>query len=127
MQAKLVTDEYDPLKAKRALRMLLINRSNEFREIAYAMGYPIHIDKEWEEFILRFCLEFDGCFKMWSSGEDQNAHNQIHKCMIMMRQIARGKSNITRLQSFKMWQWHSRGFQDNIQQAQIISENKYSY
>ena len=94
MRAKLVTGEYDPFKVRYALDRLLINRSNEFREIAYSIGYPI-THPRWEEFILRFCLEFDDCFKMWSDKEDNFDHNKVHKCMTMMRQMAIGKANMT--------------------------------
>jgi len=94
MQAKLVTDEYDSSKVRYSLDRLLINRSNEFREIAHAIGYPV-TQQHWEEFILRFCLEFDDCFKMWSDKEDHVNHNKVHKCMTMMRQIAVGKQNMT--------------------------------
>ncbi len=94
MQAKLVTSEYNPFKVRRSLDRLLINRSNEFREIAHAIGYPV-THQHWEEFILRFCLEFDDCFKMWSDKEDNVDHNRVHKCMTMMRQIAVRKQNMT--------------------------------
>ncbi|MDE1862153.1 MAG: hypothetical protein KGI33_04495 [Thaumarchaeota archaeon] len=94
MNAKLVTGEYDPANVRYALDRLLINRSNEFREIAYAIGYPV-TQQCWEEFILRFCLEFDDCFKMWSDRNDNADHNKVHKCMTMMRQIAVGKQNMT--------------------------------
>lgn len=94
MSARLVTGEYEPSKVKYALDRLLINRSNEFREIAHTLGYPI-VNEGWEEFILRFCLEFDDCFRMWSDQEDHSDHNRVHKCMTMMRQISIGKPNMT--------------------------------
>ncbi|HJU14131.1 MAG TPA: hypothetical protein VJ792_06695 [Candidatus Nitrosotalea sp.] len=94
MKAKLVTGDYDPTKVRYALDRLLINRSNEFREIAYAIGYPAS-QPRWEEFILRFCLEFDDCFKMWSDKEGNFDHNKVHKCMTMMRQMSVGKQNMT--------------------------------
>lgn len=94
MQSKTFTNGYDLYKAKYALNRLLINRSNEFHEIARAIGYPT-VQKDWEELILRFCLEFNGCFEMWSDKDDYSNHNKVHKCMTMMRQIAIGKSNMT--------------------------------
>jgi hypothetical protein len=42
--------------------MLLIDRSNEFRELAKGIVYPTS-GKNWELVILNFCLEFSGCFK----------------------------------------------------------------
>lgn len=88
-------------KAKRSLDMLLIDRSNEFHELASAIGYSTKYNN-WEEFILRFCLEFDDCFEMWSEKESDADHNRIHKCMTIMRQIGHGSSNIehvTKLQN----------------------------
>jgi|SRR5579883_1302243 len=83
-------------KAKRALDMLLIDRSNEFRELASAIGYSTKFDN-WEEFILRFCLEFEDCFSMWSENQEDGDHNKIHKCMTIMSQIGHGKSSIEQM------------------------------
>ncbi|MEO9307932.1 conserved hypothetical protein [Nitrosotalea sinensis] len=83
-------------KAKRALDMLLIDRSNEFRELASAIGYSTKFDN-WEEFILRFCLEFEDCFSMWSEKQEDGDHNKIHKCMTIMSQIGHGKSSIEQM------------------------------
>ena len=88
-------------KTKRSLDMLLIDRSNEFHELASAIGYSTKYSN-WEEFILKFCLEFDNCFEMWSEKKDDGDHNRIHKCMTIMRQIGNGSSNImhvTKLQN----------------------------
>jgi hypothetical protein len=74
------------VKAKRSLDMLLIDRSNEFHELASAIGYSTTYNN-WEEFILRFCLEFDDCFNMWSEKYNLGDHNKIHKCMTIMRQM----------------------------------------
>lgn len=88
-------------KTKRSLDMILIDRSNEFHEIADAIGYST-THSNWEEFVLRFCLEFDNCFTMWSEKDDLGDHNNIHKCMTIMRQIGQRSSNIvhvTKLQN----------------------------
>ncbi len=74
--------------------MLLIDRQNEFRELANAIGYPMKYE-DWEEAILRFSLEFDDCFKMWST--DTTDHGKIHKAISLMRQMSFGKSNITQV------------------------------
>lgn len=87
---------YDSIKTKRSLDMLLVDRSNEFIELANAIGYSTSFNN-WKEFILRFCLEFNDCFNMWTEKEDHGNHNKIHKCMTVMRQIANGKSNITQV------------------------------
>lgn len=72
--------------------MLFLDRQNEFRELANAIGYSTKFDG-WKEFILRFCIEFDDCFKMWSI--DENDHSKIYKATTLMRQISYRKSNMT--------------------------------
>ena len=84
------------IKLKRSLGMLLTDRSNEFHELASAIGYSTTYNN-WEEFILRFCLEFDDCFNMWSEKDNLGDHNKIHKCMTIMRQIAQGRTNIVQV------------------------------
>ena len=87
-------DSYDQKKADKALKMLYADKSNEFRELAIATGYPVG-GSEWEKIILNFCLDFDDCFKAWSDEGTPSTHNKVHKCMTMMRQLARGKTNMT--------------------------------
>ena len=87
-------DNYDRKSAEKALKMLLIDRSNEFRELAHGIGYPT-TTKDWEKIVLNFCLDFNDCFKVWSDVETSADHNKIHKCMTQMRQLAGGKSNMT--------------------------------
>ncbi len=96
MQGSSALDNYDARKAERALKMLLIDRSNEFRELARGIGYPT-TSKDWELIILNFCLDFDDCFKAWSNEGNASDHNQVHKCNTMMRQMGIGKSNMTEL------------------------------
>jgi len=101
MQGSSALDNYDATIAKKSIQMLLIDRSNEFRELAHGMGYPTNT-KDWETIILNFCLDFNDCFKMWSDINIPPDHNQVHKCMTQMRQIAMGKSNmveVTKLQN----------------------------
>lgn len=101
MQGSSALDNYDTAIAKKSLQMLLIDRSNEFRELAHGMGYPTNT-KDWEVIILNFCLDFNDCFKVWSNQNNTPDHNQVHKCMTQMRQIAMGKTNmveVTKLQN----------------------------
>ena len=87
---------YDATLAKKALHMLLIDRSNEFRELAKGIGFPT-TEKNWQDIILRFSLDFVECFKMWSRKNSDYDHNEIHRCMSIMQQLASGKSNINQL------------------------------
>jgi hypothetical protein len=93
MQGSSALDQYDLRKAHKSLQMLLIDRSNEFRILAQGIGYPINT-KDWELIVLNFCLDYVDCFHTWSADEPPD-HYHIHKCMTQMRQIARGKSNMT--------------------------------
>ncbi|MGI0086978.1 MAG: hypothetical protein ACREBI_03320 [Nitrosotalea sp.] len=93
MQGSSALDNYDLKKAHQALKMLLIDRSNEFRIMARGIGYPI-TTKDWELIILNFCLDYIDCFHTWIA-DDPPDHHHIHKCMTQMRQMARGKSNMT--------------------------------
>ncbi|CUR52305.1 conserved protein of unknown function [Nitrosotalea devaniterrae] len=95
MQGSSALDKFDLRKSHKALKMLLIDRSNEFRIFAQGIGYPVNTEN-WELIVLNFCLDFVDCFNAMS-GEDTIDHNQIHKCMTLMRQIARGKSNMTEM------------------------------
>ncbi len=94
MEGSSALDNYDLKKADKALQMLLIDRSNEFRVLAKGIGYPT-TTKNWELIILNFSLDFDDCFKSWVDNNAPSDHNLIHKCMTLMRQIGRGKSNMT--------------------------------
>lgn len=94
MQGSSALDNYDPKKAQKALKMLLIDKSNEFRELAKGIGYPTNTN-DWELIILNFCLDFDDCFKAWSNKHNASDHMQVHKCNTMMRQIGLGKTNMT--------------------------------
>jgi len=97
---------YESRKAKESLDMLLIDRGNEFKELAKGMGIPTTA-KNWEHIILKFCLEFNDCFYVITKPEGPNdatedGHNKIHQCMTLIRQIARGKTNmieVTHLQN----------------------------
>lgn len=99
-------DGFEPKKAKESLEMLLVDRKNEFKELAKGMGIPTTA-QNWEPIILQFCLEFNSCFVMLTRVEGPNdatddSHNKIHQCMTLLRQISRGKSNmieITHLQN----------------------------
>lgn len=98
--------EFEAKKAKESLDMLLIDRSNEFKELAKGMGIPT-TSPSWEQIILKFCLDFNECFHFITTPVGPNdavedGHNKIHQCMTLIRQIARGKTSmieITHLQN----------------------------
>ena len=86
---------YQPDKAKKALDLLLRDRKNEFKEIAGSIRIPTN-SEEWEIIILKFCLDFEECFEIWTGG-DQPDQKKTFKCMTIMREIAKGKKSVTEI------------------------------
>lgn len=89
---------YEIKRARKALDMLLVDRKNEFKELSNTMRIPTTIDG-WEDIILKFCLDFGECFKVFTSRQGPydtpDGHTTIHKCMTLMRQLALGKKTVT--------------------------------
>jgi len=79
-----------------AVELLLIDRNNEFRELASIMGIPT-TGNGWEKIILKFCLDFNDCFKAWSSKNMDLDHNTVHKSMSLIRQLAKGRTTMNEL------------------------------
>lgn len=86
----------DEGRCKKALQMLIIDRRNEFRELAEAIfgkaQGSIEIEN-WEEFILKICLEVEEAFDTWS-GKDPILPNSDLKALTILRQFARGKTSM---------------------------------
>lgn len=82
------------IKSDKALKMLLADKSNEFRELANNIGYPTDAEN-WELVMLNFCLDFSQSFMIWADLSVPCDHNAVHKSMTQMRQLARGKTNMT--------------------------------
>jgi len=51
------------INQKKALELLLRNRSNEFKELAQALNFTT--SKNWEQILLQFTLQLNGCFVRW--------------------------------------------------------------
>ena len=88
--------QFDEKISKTALDMLLVDRKNEFRELADVIGIPRDV-QGWETVILKFCLDLDDCFKDWSDEQWDLDHNTIHKSMTLIRQLAKGRSTMNDL------------------------------
>ena len=80
----------------KALDLLLVDRNNEFRELADIIGIP-RSSKGWEGIILKFCLDFRDCFVSWSEKDKDLDHNTVHKSMTLIRQLAKGRTTMTEL------------------------------
>jgi len=91
---KLITG-FDEDRARRALDLLLRDRKNEFKELSNSLNIS-PTTSDWEIIILKFCLDFEDCFKTWTDNKEPE-HNQIHKCMTMMRAISKDKKSVTEI------------------------------
>ena len=88
----------DEEKIYRALDMLLIDRKNEFRELSKmilpkTLSQPI---KNWEQFVLKFCLDVNEAFKTWSGDMKLNPSSP-QKALTILRQLSRDKTSMTQL------------------------------
>lgn len=88
-------DGYDETEVRETLNMMLRDKRNEFREIAESIGIPITIE-DWEIIILKLCLDFEDCFKIWTDVEEPNSI-KITKCTTIMREIAKGKKSFSEI------------------------------
>ena len=86
-------DGYDSNLVRDTLNLLLRDRKNEFRELAETMNIPT-TSEDWEVIILKFCLDFEDCFKSWTDSHEPDSLKK-NKCMTIMRSIAKGKKNIS--------------------------------
>ena len=84
---------YDEKRVRETLNLLLRDRKNEFHELADTIWIP-KTSEDWEVIILKFCLDFEECFKIWSDEEEPDTIKNT-KCMTIMREIAKGKKNIS--------------------------------
>ncbi len=93
---------FEPQKTKRALDMLLIDRKNEFRELAEVIfsnlpssTAPLN-DSESQKFILDFSLDVNEAFKVWS-GQERLLQNSSLKALTILRQLSRGQNAMNSL------------------------------
>lgn len=81
---------------KKALDMLMMDRKNEFRELAEVIFLRVPVSMgpipNWEEFVLNFCLDVDVAFKTWS-GQTELTPMSSQKALTILRQLARDKKN----------------------------------
>lgn len=86
---------YDENRVKKTLTQMLKDKENEFRELAESLGVPKTTD-DWEVIVLKFCLDFEDCYKIWTDNEEPNTVKNA-KCMTIMREIARGTKNFSEI------------------------------
>ncbi len=93
---------FESQKTLRALDMLLIDRKNEFRELAEVIfsnlpssTAPLN-DIDSQRFILDFCLDVNEAFKVWS-GQERLLQNSSLKALTILRQLSRGQKAMNSL------------------------------
>jgi hypothetical protein len=89
---------FEEEKIKQALDMLLVDRKNEFRELSSmilpkSLSEPI---KNWEQFVMNFCLDVDEAFKTWSGQSELNPTSP-QKALTILRQLSMNKTAMTNL------------------------------
>ena len=89
---------YDEDKVKQALSVLLLDRKNEFHEIAVTLlKNPKHQTmRHWEEFVLNFCLDVDESFQTWSGNQGLSVSSP-QKALTILRQLSRDKTSMNQL------------------------------
>ncbi len=89
---------FEEAKIKQALDMLLVDRKNEFRELSTmilpkTLSEPI---KNWEQFVMNFCLDVNEAFKTWS-GQSELNQTSPQKALTILRQLSMNKTAMTQL------------------------------
>lgn len=92
---------FEEEKIRQALDMLLVDRKNEFRELSNmimpkTLSVPI---KNWEQFVMNFCLDVNEAFKTWSGDMELN-QNSPQKALTILRQLSRDKTSMNQLSHF---------------------------
>ena len=91
---------FEQERTKKALEMLLIDRKNEFRELASTIFWNVPSSmgpiKDWEIFVLNFCLDVNEAFKRWS-GQKELPPNASLQALTILRQLSHGKATMNDL------------------------------
>ena len=99
MICEIMFDDYDDNeRVKNTISIIYRDRTEEFKEMASALGISQSIEN-WKENVMQFCLDFKECFKMFTGSKDPDIsdaseHKQMDLCFTLMRQIGKGKANM---------------------------------
>ena len=97
--AMLKMEGYEPERTQQAIEMLLIDRKNELKELGDAIFWNVPSSmqiKNWEEFILTFCLDVNEAFSSWT-GDTEIAPNSDLKALTILRQLSRDKTSMIQM------------------------------
>ena len=95
----LMHEEFEEARTKKALDMLILDRKNEFKELAETIMHKdptVNPIKDWEFFILNFCLDVSKEFKSWV-GQSGVLKNSDMKALTILRQLGKGKTSMNQI------------------------------
>jgi hypothetical protein len=90
--------EYTEEKINTALKMLYIDRENEFRELAEVCLSKKNLNEmpNWKEYVLNFCLDIGDSFKTWT-GQKPASVTSPQKALTILRQVGKGMTSMNKL------------------------------
>lgn len=94
----LKSPEYTEEKIQESLKILLVDRQNEFQAIAKAFlgKEKLEQNPKWKEFVLNFCLDVEDSFETWS-GQKPPSTTSPQKALTLLRQIGNGMTSMNHL------------------------------
>lgn len=94
----LMHQEFEEKRTAMAMEMLILDRKNEFKEIAETIMHkdPTGTVENWEYFVLNFCLDVDKEFKAWV-GQSAIQQNSDIKALTILRQLGRNKTSMNQI------------------------------
>ena len=91
---------YEDGMVRQALGMLLVDRKNEFRELAEVLFWNIPPSMNpipnWEYFVINFSLDVSQEFRIWS-GKVKMLQNSDLKALTILRQLSRDQSSMNQV------------------------------
>lgn len=92
------TPEYTEEKIHEALKILYIDRKNEFSELSQAFlgKKKLNEMENWKEFVLNYCLDIGDSFKTWT-GQKSPSVTSPQKALTILRQVGNGKTSMNQL------------------------------
>ena len=91
---------YEDGMVRQALDMLLVDRKNEFRELAEVLFWNIPPSMNpipnWEHFVINFSLDVSQEFRIWS-GKAKMLQNSDLKALTILRQLSRDQSSMNQV------------------------------
>lgn len=92
--------EFEDDRTQRALDMLLVDRKNEFKELAASLfnNVPNATEKipKWEHFVLNYCLDITKAFRTWSGKEPLTPNSDL-QALTILRQLSQNKSSVIQM------------------------------